>query len=75
MFVSVEDIQLFMLLYADDSENFWKSFYSLQSILIDIETYCGTRGLNDANNNISNNGSNWAFQVKTIPDCNGLSYI
>lgn len=30
---------------------------------------------NDANNNISYNGTNWAFQIKTMLDSLGLSYI
>ena len=42
---TMEDMQLFILLYADDEEVFSKSPDALQSILHDIELYCGTWGL------------------------------
>ena len=42
---TVEQIRFFMLLYADDAVVFAKSSESLQSILHDIEVYCGTRSL------------------------------
>ena len=35
-----------MILYADDAVVFAKSQEALQSMLHDIETYCGTWGLN-----------------------------
>ena len=37
---TVEDTQLFMLLYADDAVVFSKSSDALQSIIHDIELYC-----------------------------------
>ena len=42
---TLEEIQLFMILYADDAVVFAKSQEALQSMLHDIETYCGTWGL------------------------------
>ena len=43
---SIDDFQLFMLLYADDAVVFSKSPEGLQSILNDLELYCRTWGLN-----------------------------
>ena len=42
---TLQDMQLFMLLYADDAVVFSTSRESLQSMLNDIELYCGTWGL------------------------------
>lgn len=42
---TVEQIRFFMLLYADDAVVFAKSSESLQSMLHDIEIYCGTWNL------------------------------
>ena len=38
---TLQDMQLFMLLYADDAVVFSTSRESLQSMLNDIELYCG----------------------------------
>lgn len=43
---SIDEFQLFMLLYADDAVVFSKSPDGLQSILNDLELYCRTWGLN-----------------------------
>ena len=37
---TVDDMQLFLMLYADDAVVFAKSPETLQSILYDIESYC-----------------------------------
>lgn len=37
---TIDDMQLFLMLYADDAVVFAKSPEALQSILFDIETYC-----------------------------------
>ena len=42
---TVEDIKLFLLLYADDQVVFAKSPETLQAMLLDIENYCRTWGL------------------------------
>ena len=42
---TVDDMQLFLLLYCDDAVVFAKSPEVLQSMLYDIETYCIQRGL------------------------------
>ena len=42
----LDDIILFMILYADDAVVFARSKENLQSILNDIELYCGILGLN-----------------------------
>ena len=42
----LDDIILFMILYADDAVVFARSKENLQSILNDIELYCGIWGLN-----------------------------
>ena len=42
---TIEDIKIFLLLYADDQVVFSKSPESLQAMLFDIETYCRTWGL------------------------------
>ena len=42
---SIGDCILFMLLYADDAVVFSKSPEGLQSILNDLDLYCGTWGL------------------------------
>ena len=41
----IEELRIFMLLYADDAVVFAKSPTVLQSMLNDIELYCGTWGL------------------------------
>lgn len=43
---TIDEFQLFMLLYADDAVVFAKSPDVLQSILNDLELYCRTWGLN-----------------------------
>ena len=43
---TIDEYQLFMLLYADDTVVFAKSHEALQSILNDLELYCATLGLN-----------------------------
>ena len=43
---TIDECQLFMLLYADDAVVFAKSPDALQSILKDLERYCATWGLN-----------------------------
>ena len=43
--VSLEDIKLFLLLYADDMVLFAKSQDSLKMMLNNVETYCNTWGL------------------------------
>ena len=42
---TIEELQIFMLLYADDAVVFARSPEVLQSILNDIESYCTTWGL------------------------------
>ena len=42
---TVEDIRLFLLLYADDEVIFAKSREVLQAMLLDIEHYCNASGL------------------------------
>ena len=42
---TIDDLELFLMLYADDAVVFAKSPESLQSILNDIELYCNTWGL------------------------------
>ena len=42
---SVDEIRLFLLLYADDAVVFEKSPEVLQCLLRDIESYCTRRGL------------------------------
>ena len=42
---NINDIKLFILLYADDQVVFAKSPESLQRMLLDIENYCTTWGL------------------------------
>ena len=42
---TVDDMQLFILLYCDDAVVFAKSTKVLKSMLYDIETYCTQRGL------------------------------
>ena len=42
---TIDDFELFLMLYADDAVVFAKSPESLQSILNDIELYCNTWGL------------------------------
>ena len=41
----MEDIRLFLLLYADDQVIFAKSPEALQAMLLDIEHYCNAWGL------------------------------
>ena len=41
----LDELMLFIILYADDAVVFAKSKESLQSLLNDIELYCGTWGL------------------------------
>ena len=42
---TIEDVKIFLLLYADDQVVFSKSPESLQAMLFDIENYCRTWGL------------------------------
>ena len=42
---NLDELRLFMILYADDAVVFSKSKETLQSLLNDIELYCGTWGL------------------------------
>ena len=42
---TIDELQIFMLLYADDAVVFARSLEVLQSILNDIESYCTTWGL------------------------------
>ena len=42
---SMDELNLFLILYADDQVLFATSPESLQSMLHDIETYCNTCGL------------------------------
>ena len=42
---TVQDIRLFLLLYADDQVIFAKSPEALQAMLLDIEHYCNAWGL------------------------------
>ena len=42
---TIDEIQIFMLLYADDAVLFAKSPAALQSILNDLERYCALWGL------------------------------
>ena len=44
---TTDELILFMILYADDAVVFAKSKETLQSLLHDIELYCGIRGLKD----------------------------
>ena len=41
----VDDIKLFLLLYADDQVRFGKSPEALQAMLLDHENYCNIWGL------------------------------
>ena len=40
--ISVDDVVLFILLYADDAVIFAKSAESLQNMINDIQNYCNT---------------------------------
>ena len=53
--------------------SYWIKLLSLEDISIPKKIY--TLLKNDAENNISYNGSNWAFQIKSLLDELGLTYI
>ena len=53
--------------------SYWIKLLSLEDTSIPKKIY--TLLKNDAENNISYNGSNWAFQVKSLLDELGLTYI
>ena len=44
---TIDDLQLFLILYADDGVVFAKSPEVLQSILYDIESYCALLWVKD----------------------------
>ena len=44
--LTVNDIKLFLFLYADDQVIFAKSPQTLQAMLLDLENYCNFWGLN-----------------------------
>ena len=45
IFITIDVIKLFLILYADDMTSFATSQASLQSTLRDIEIYCSTWGM------------------------------
>ena len=51
----------------------WIKLLNSSEALITKKVYFMLR--NDANRNISFNGANWAFQIKTLLDSLGLSYL
>ena len=43
--ITVDELKLFLNLFADDQVVFAKSSQTLQTLLIDIENYCASWGL------------------------------